>query len=580
MSISPFITAAGQDLYIPAVTVDNKHLAFNQFAQYDSVGVGSGTGLSGITSTGPGISLIQSAAPTSLVLKTISATGPVTATNGVNNVDIGLDMTTIGTVKDVTAGAGIAITGVSTVNPTIANNGVISIVPHGDGSIVVNNADPQHPIVQAVVVGAGGGTVTNVSSVNADITVANPTTTPALTFDGVSRLIQGSGITLTPTKGASPADARGNVTISATVAGGSVTNVSSVNADITVANPTTTPALTFDGVSSITAGSNVTISSTKLGGRGVVTINAAGGGGGGGGTVTNVSSANAEITVSNPTTTPVLTLNGVSRLVQGTDIVLTATKGSLPSDARGNVTVTAGPNLITTEKQGYPVRFTNNILEQGGATAATLYRFQSSNAWHGVPWTNQDPNFTPYPSWRGTGFLPDVEPQYSLPATRPFVNFKNTGNVAIVPTLWVGPPSTVPTGTNPITPYLRVNRNGLYMVSYNFVIRNNNNAVRVWACLFVTFDSGTSWLEVSGTSTDHYNSDSEEFGVSSSVLTGLSTAGTYVFAIAVSNYAGAGGNNGETLLGATLASIASPSGNAIKPNRASISFVRVKENFV
>ena len=509
MSLVPFITASGTDKYVPEVTQDNYLDAFNQFVQYETIVGAAGTEGGTVVSSGSGGSIVKSSTTIQTVLKSVLASHPLTLTQNASELQLGIDLSDIGTVQDVTAGPGISITGISTVSPTINNDGVISIVPHPDGSIVIDDTDPQNPILQAVVVGSGGGTVTNVSSADTSIlTVANPTTTPALTFTGVRRLIQGPGITLSPTLGTT-SNARGDVTISTAASGGTVTSVSSANGDIVVSQATPAPVLTFEGVSSITGSGGVTVTSSKVGGRGNVTITASGGGGGGG-TVTNVSSADTNIlTVANPTTTPTLTFTGVRRLVQGTDILLAPTLGST-SDARGNVTVTAGPNLVRTStlanyatiaqlNASYPKAVTYANYMNGSSDTTTL-SFATNNRWHNIRWTINQGGSLP-------GQLSNPIPLWTA-GTRDFTLVNDSTNKSLFTEFVAAGSGGVALDTNP---FFACQRAGVYAVDYTVVLNNPNRNFYPAVALFSTTDSGTNWLCYPFSCVQMRNTDVETF---------------------------------------------------------------------
>lgn len=72
----------------------------------------------------------------------------------------------------------------------------------------------------------------------------------------VSTLMHGFAPKL-PGDGTKYLDGNGNYTVPAGGGGGTVTNVSSTSADLTVANPTTTPALTVVSAPKLTTARNI-----------------------------------------------------------------------------------------------------------------------------------------------------------------------------------------------------------------------------------------------------------------------------------------------------------------------------------
>jgi microcystin-dependent protein len=115
------------------------------------------------------------------------------------------------------------------------------------------------------------------------------------------------------------------------------------------------PVITNTGVTSIVAGTGITISP---GGTGAVTINATTAG-----TVSSVTSANANITVANTTTTPVLTLSP--------NLNVTTIQAGTGSSAIGGVTLNAGALTNVTSISAGGTSYVGGVTLSGGQITAT-----------------------------------------------------------------------------------------------------------------------------------------------------------------------------------------------------------------
>lgn len=128
---------------------------------------------------------LVSLAPT-IQVATIQSTSsnPININNTINCGDIScgtLYYTSLvpapsGSIQTINGGEGIVIDNTTPGNPIINNTGVIEI--QAGSNITIDNSNPSNPIINA---SGGSGTLTNITSTNLGITIANPTTTPALT---------------------------------------------------------------------------------------------------------------------------------------------------------------------------------------------------------------------------------------------------------------------------------------------------------------------------------------------------------------------------------------------------------------
>jgi hypothetical protein len=196
--------------------------------------------------------------------------------------------------------------------------------------------------------GGGSGTVTSVSVVSANGlagTVANSTTTPAITISTtITGLLKGNGTAIS-------AATAGTDYLAPTGSGSGLTGI----------------------VTSIVAGTNVTISSTGAGGTGAVTINSTGGGAG----VSSFNTRTGAVVLSAADVESTFTAKG--QLFAGTgsgtgDLVTTGTAGQVltvgGADASGlEWTTPAGGSVV-------PSQYTQTTITSDPAPAVigTIYR--------------------------------------------------------------------------------------------------------------------------------------------------------------------------------------------------------------
>jgi hypothetical protein len=311
---------------------------------------------------GAGIDILSPSGPTPTITNTgvisvaASSTVVPSATSGA-----AITFSVQNVVTAATAGSGISITGTAT-NPTINNAGVIQLV-NGTGTAAVNNGDGTWQInatgtagVTKIIAGdnvsitptsgigevtinaaggGGGGSITEITSANADILVASGTgPVVTLTNKALRAIRPGYGISRSGSDPQEPVvsiDERQAASWRTIAAGTGISITEDASNVRTWVNT---------GVTSLTAGSGISLS----GGTGNVTITATSGG-----TVKEIKSANNYLDVSGGTG-PVVTLTnlGVNRINQGTGILVTGNAvNPTISIASSVLTSVTGGNGIT-----------------------------------------------------------------------------------------------------------------------------------------------------------------------------------------------------------------------------------------
>ena len=237
-----------------AVTIGNTGVLSNVAGTGISVSGATGTSTisnTGVLSvaTGSGISTSGSTGAITLantgVLSNLAGTG-ISVSGGTGNVTIA----NTGLLSCASTGTGISTTTVSGAL-TVNNTGVVSLAPNIGTGIGVNNTGTSYYLYNNMNTGTGIGITP--SSSDSSITIRNT---------GVTSLVAGSNITLSPTNGL------GAVTVNATVPSVPVNSVNGTGAGITVLPSTGDIYVSNTGVTSLVAGANVTLS----GSTGAVTI--------------------------------------------------------------------------------------------------------------------------------------------------------------------------------------------------------------------------------------------------------------------------------------------------------------------
>ena len=289
-----------------AVTIGNTGVLSNVAGTGISVSGATGTSTisnTGVLSvaTGSGISTSGSTGAITLantgVLSNLAGTG-ISVSGGTGNVTIG----NTGLLSCASTGTGISTTTVSGAL-TVNNTGVVSLAPNIGTGIGVNNTGTSYYLYNNMNTGTGIGITP--SSSDSSITIRNT---------GVTSLVAGSNITLSPTNGL------GAVTVNATVPSVPVNSVNGTGAGITVSPSTGDIYVSNTGVTSLVAGANITLS----GSTGAVTINS----------VSSSYTAGTGITIGSGT--GVIANSGVLSL-STTDNLIGISGG--PTTAVGNITL-------------------------------------------------------------------------------------------------------------------------------------------------------------------------------------------------------------------------------------------------
>lgn len=208
--------------------------------------------------------------------------------------------------------------------------------------------------------GSGSGTVTSVTSANSDATVANTTTTPVITIVSAPKLHTARNINGVAFDGTdditvtASADTLTNSTLNTTVTHSSLTTLGTIVGGVWEATVIDVPyggtniASYTKGDLLVASGSTVlsklpvgtdtyilTADSTQSTGMKWAV------GGAGSGTVSSVSSATGDATVSSPTTTPIITIVSAPKLTTARTI------NGVSFDGTSNITVTAAAGTLT-----------------------------------------------------------------------------------------------------------------------------------------------------------------------------------------------------------------------------------------
>lgn len=221
--------------------------------------------------------------------------------------------------------------------------------------------------------GGGGGTVTAVSSSSADLTVATGTTTPVLTVNSAPKWTTARTLSYTGNvTGSGSVDGSGNVATALTIGALQVATGMLQAGAVTYAkiqNVSANSVLLGAGASGsgaapveITLGTNLSMTGT--------TLNATASGSG---TVTSVSSTTGEITVANPTTTPALTIVSAPKLTTARTLSYTSdVTGTGSFDGSGNL-ATALTIRTDVALAGNPTTTTQSASDNSTRIATTAF---------------------------------------------------------------------------------------------------------------------------------------------------------------------------------------------------------------
>jgi len=233
-----------------------------------------------------------------------------------------------------------------------------------------------------------GGSVTNVSSADTNLTVANPTTTPTLTIVASPKLATARTISYTgdATGGPTSFDGTSNISTALTLANTAVTGG-------TYGDATHVGQFTVDAKGRITAAAAIAIAV---------------------GTVTNVSSADANLTVANPTTTPTLTVVASPKLATARTLSYTGDATGGPTSFDGTANISTALTLAASGVSAATYGDGNNVGQvtvnaKGLVTAAsnvkltgTSNRVQRGNGNGGFTPADSVPDATTY-TWVNQG---------------------------------------------------------------------------------------------------------------------------------------------------------------------------------
>lgn len=191
----------------------------------------------------------------------------------------------------------------------------------------------------------GGGGVTVVTSTSADLTVANPSTTPTLTVNSAPKWSAPRTISYT-------GDATGSGAVDGSANVGVALSLAAVNANVgSFGDAGHVAQITVDAKGRITAAASVAIPPPPAG------------------TVTSVSSANSDLTVASGATTPVLTVNAAPKWDTARTLSFTgAVTGSGVLDGSANVAVATTLGTVSNLTVGTSLTVSN----AGGAATLTI----------------------------------------------------------------------------------------------------------------------------------------------------------------------------------------------------------------